>query len=178
MIAFELESDARRVLEVLPKRMGRFGLTLHPQKTRLVPFARPRANQRSGKGSASIDLLGFTLYWKRTRRGRWEMAFKTRRASLGWALRSIYEWCRRHRHDSIKDQHAALTRRIRGHFNYFAVNGNLRSLSTFVCWVERMWFKWLRRRSNRTRLNWQRFRALLGRLPLPRPRVTIQIWGC
>lgn len=175
-IAFEFEDDARRVLEVLPKRVKRFGLTLHPQKTRLLPFGRPAGKQRR-REPGSFDLLGFTLYWKRTRKGRWEMAFKTRRASFRRALKSVYEWCRRHRHASIKDQHTALTRRIRGHFNYFAVNGNLRSLSAFLCKVEHIWFKWLRRRSNRTRLNWQRYRALLGRMPLPRPRITVQIWG-
>jgi group II intron reverse transcriptase/maturase len=176
-MAFEREDDARRVLEVLAKRMGRYGLKLHPEKTRLVPFKRPSGDQRGGKGPASFDLLGFTLYWRRTLRGRWEMACKTRRASLRRAIASVYEWCRGHRHLSIKDQHAALARRIRGHFGYFAVNGNSRSLALFLRAAARAWYKWLGRRSNRSRLNWKRFSALLERLPLPQPRITIRIWG-
>ena len=117
IIGFEREDDARRVVAVLGKRMGRFGLALHPDKTRLLPFWRPPTSQQSGKGPASFDFLGFTFYWARTRKGHWRMACKTRRARLRRAKTSIYDWCRRHRHWSIKDQHAALHRRLRGHFN-------------------------------------------------------------
>ncbi len=90
--------DARRVMAVLGKRLGRFGLTLHPDKTRLLPFRRPPAEQRSGKGSATFDFLGFTLYCARSRRGRWGMACKTRRASLRRAIQSVTDGCRRQRH--------------------------------------------------------------------------------
>lgn len=175
VIAFELREDAERVMAVLPKRLGRFGLTLHPDKTRLLPFGRPK--QESGKGPASFDLLGFTLYWKRTRRGRWQMACKTKRASLRRAIRSVNEYCRSHRHYPVKDQHAALASRLRGHFNYFGVNGNSQSLWSLRRVVERIWHYWLRRRSQRTRLTWERYAAYLKRHPLPAPRITIQIWG-
>ncbi len=117
IIGFEREDDARRVVAVLDKRMERFGLALHPDKTRLLPFWRPPKSQQHGKGPATFDFLGFTFYWARTRNGHWRMACKTRRASLRRAETSIYDWCRRHRHWSIKDQHAALHRRLRGHFN-------------------------------------------------------------
>ena len=102
-------------MAVLGKRLGRFGLTLHPDKTRLLPFRRPPAGQKSGKGSASFDFLGFTLYWARSRSGRWGMACKTRRASLRRAIQSVTDWCHLHRHLSVQVQHAALTRRLRGH---------------------------------------------------------------
>jgi RNA-directed DNA polymerase len=177
VIGFERRDDAERVQAVLGKRMGRYGLTLHPDKTRLVPFWRPPASQRSGKGPATFDFLGFTLYWGRTRRGRWMMWCKTRHARLRRATKSIAEWCRRYRHLPVQTQHAALTRRLVGHFNYFGVNGNLRSLLVLVEVAKRRWFKWLRRRSQRTRLTWERFGALLKRFPLPRPRITVQIWG-
>jgi hypothetical protein len=98
------------------------------------------------------------------------------RARRHRALRSIAEYCRSHRHDPVKVQHAALVRRIQGHFNYFGVNGNLRSLERLEYDVSRVWLKWLRRRSQRGRLTWERFRALLERFPLPVPRISVQIW--
>jgi group II intron reverse transcriptase/maturase len=177
VIGFEHEDDARRVGAVLGQRLGRFGLTLHPDKTRLLPFRRPPARQTSGKGPASFDFLGFTLYWARSRRGRWWITCKTRRASLRRAIGSVTEWCRRYRHQPVQVQHAALMRRLRGHFNYFGVSGNFRSLLLLVEATKRAWYKWLCRRSQRTRLTWDRFADLLEQLPLPRPRITVRIWG-
>ena len=176
LIGFEREEDARRVVAVLDKRMERFGLTLHSDNTRLLPCWRPPRSQPRGKGPATFEFVGFTFYWARTRKGPWRMACKTRRASLRRAKMSIYDWCRRHRHWPIKDQHAALTRRLRGHCNYFGVNGNYRSMSRLIESVKRSWYKWLRRRSQRTRLNWERFSEMLRGWPLPRPRITVQIW--
>ena len=193
IISFEQEDDARRVMEVLGKRLGRFGLTLHPDKTRLFPFRRPPAGQKGGKGPATFarslrlrcacqaklgrDFLGFTLYWARTRKGRWGMFCKTRSASLKRMIQSVYDWCRRHRHLPVKAQHAALTRRIQGHFNYFGVSGNFRSLLLVHEQARRSWYKWLCRRSQRKRLTWERFADLLRDFPLPRPRIKVRIWG-
>ena len=137
----------------------------------------PPKEKDGGKGSATFDFLGFTLYWRKTRGGHWMMWCKTRRARLARAIRSIAEYCRSHRHDPVKDQHAALVRRIRGHFNYFGVNGNLRSLGLLTKAVYCLWRKWLRRRSQRTRLTQERYRALVARYPLPVPKVVVQIWG-
>ncbi len=177
IIGFEREDDAGRVRAVLEKRLGRFGLTLHPDKTRLLPFWRPSTTQQSGQGPASFDFLGFTFYWRRTRTGHWRMGCKTRRASLRRAKQAIYDWCRRHRHQPVKAQHAALGRRLRGHFNYFGVNGNFPSLLRLVEATKRAWYKWLCRRSQRKRLTWERFTDLLRQMPLPRPRITVRIWG-
>jgi group II intron reverse transcriptase/maturase len=177
MIGFEREDDAWRVRAVLEKRLGRFGLTLHPDKTRLLPLWRPSTTQQSGQGPASFDFLGFTFSWRRTRTGHWRMGCKTRRASLRRAKQAIYDWCRRHRHQPVEAQHAALGRRLRGHFNYFGVNGNFPSLLRLVEATKRAWYKWLCRRSQRKRLTWERFTALLRQMPLPRPRITVRIWG-
>jgi RNA-directed DNA polymerase len=174
---FELQDDAERVLDVLEKRMGRFGLTLHPDKTRLLPFRRPPAAQTGGKGPATFDFLGFTLHWRRARSGRWGRMCKTRHARLRRAVQNVAEGCRRHRHLPVKAQHAALTRRIRGHFNYFGVSGNFRSLLMLVAEAKRAWFKWLRRRSQQAHLTWERFGEMLKRFPLPRPRIMVRIWG-
>jgi RNA-directed DNA polymerase len=177
IIGFEREEDARRVRAVLEKRLGRFGLTLHPDKTRLLPFWRPPTTQQGGQGPATFDFLGFTFYWRRTRTGHWRMGCKTRRASLRRAKQAIYDWCRRHRHQPVKAQHAALGRRLRGHFNYFGVSGNFRSLLRLVEATKRAWYKWLCRRSQRKRLTWERFTDLLRQKPLPHPRITVRIWG-
>ena len=177
VIGFERHDDAERVQRVLGKRLGRYGLTLHPNKTRLIAFERPAVSQRDGKGASTFDFLGFTFYWRRTRRGRWMMGCKTRRARVRRTLQSIAEWCRGHRHLPVRAQHAALTRRLVGHFNYFGVNGNFRSLAGVVDVTQRLWFKWLRRRSQRTRLTGERYGHLLARFPLPRPRITVRLWA-
>jgi hypothetical protein len=177
LIGFEREDDARRVMAALAKRMEGFGLPLHPDNTRRRPFWRPPQTQQRGKGPASFDFVGFTCYWRRTRNGHWRMWCKTRRASLRKAKKAIDEWCRRHRHLSIEDQHAALNRRLRGHVNYFGVSGNYDRLMQLVEATKRSWYTWLCRRSQRTRLNWERCTDMLLWWPLLRPRITVQIWG-
>jgi group II intron reverse transcriptase/maturase len=177
VLCFEHEDDARRMFEVLPKRMEKFGLTLHPDKTRLIPYARPRKQQREGKGPGMFDFLGFTFFWKRTRGGMWANAVQTRGARLARTIQRIHGYCRKMRHESVRDQHAGLVRRLRGHINYFGVNGNAARVSRVVHAAKRCWLHWLRRRSQRSRMNWERFNGLLKRLPLPRARIVVQIWG-
>jgi len=177
VIGFERHDDAERVRKVLHKRMAKYGLTLHPDKTRLIAFARPRKGERSRSGPETFDFLGFTMYWCRTRRGGWRMGMKTRKARIQRTLITLGDWCRRHRHLPLKDQHAALSRRLRGHFQYFGVNGNARSLQQVRFRLERTWLKWLQRRSQRGhRLTWESFRAYLKAHPLPPPRICVQIW--
>jgi RNA-directed DNA polymerase len=177
VIGFERQEDAERVLAVLPQRMQRYGLSLHPDKTRLLCFRCPPESQTEGKGPAAFDFLGFTLYWRRTRQGRWRLACKTRRARLGRAIQLVYAWCRSHRHEAVAVQHAKLCSRLQGHIAYFGVNGNLRSMACLCYQAAHAWYKWLRRRSQRTRLNWARYLALLKDHPLPRPRIMVRIWG-
>jgi RNA-directed DNA polymerase len=177
VIGFELREDADRVWGVLPKRMGRYGLSLHPDKTRLLDFRRPPGEQRSGKGPSTFDFLGFTLYWRRTLRGRWRLGCQTRRARLHRAMKAVYEWCRDHRHAPLAVQHAGLSSRFQGHMNYFGVNGNLRSVARLHRHAIRSWVKWLSRRSQRGRLTWDRVKLLLQRYPIPPPRIAVSIWG-
>jgi RNA-directed DNA polymerase len=175
VIGFELREDAERVMAVLPRRFERYGLRLHPDKTRLLFFGRPPDDHR-GKGPATFDLLGFTLYWRRTRAGRWVPALKTRKASLRRAMSNLAEWCRSHRHLPVKEQHAALCRRISGHGNYFAVNGNLHSVRRLDWFVRRVWRKWLSRRGAQKPLSWSRFLDILRVYPLPIVRVRVHLW--
>ncbi len=179
VIGFTRKEDAESVLEELGKRMAAFGLTLHPDKTRIIPFARP---SRTDKGSGAskpgaFDFLGFTLHWRWSRGGSWVPGMKTRKASIRKTLLRVGEWCRRHRHRPRAEQHAALSRKLHGHYEYFGVNGNFRCLSQVLHRVERLWFKWLQRRGQRKPLRWERFGAYLAQFPLPAPRICKQIWA-
>jgi hypothetical protein len=159
----------------LGRRFERYGLELHPDKTRLIPFERPRTPK--GKGPRTFDFLGFTFYWGRARSGSRVPRVKTRKARLRRSLKAVADWCRRYRHLPVKEQHATLTRRVEGHLNYFGVNGNSRSLRQYVRGVERVWHRWLNRRSQRSRLNWTRMNDLLAANPLPKPNIRVQIWS-
>jgi group II intron reverse transcriptase/maturase len=172
-ILFSLEDDARRVLEVLPKRFGKFGLTLHPEKTRLIEFQRPdRGPPSAGSGRpGTFDMLGFTHYWAKSRRGYWVVKQKTACDRFSRALKRVADWCRRNRHCAVSEQHRALEQKLRGHFGYYGITGNYEALQRFSEGVRRAWRKWLSRRSQRARMTWERMNKLLQRYPLPRPRI-------
>ena len=172
-MVFAREADARRVLAVLAKRFAKYGLALHPEKTKLIDFRRPTGN---GDGPGSFDVLGFTHFWGRSRKGNWVVQRKTSRSRFGRALHRVAEWCRRNRHRSVREQHKALVAKVRGHYGYFGITGNSRALGCFWHEVKRVWKKWLGRRSGRKRLTWERFALLVGRYPLPWPRVVHSIY--
>jgi group II intron reverse transcriptase/maturase len=169
VIVFQHEQDARRVLEVLPKRFDKYGLSLHPDKTRLLCFKRP-ASDGSGP-QADVPLLGFSLYWGKTRKGRWMVWAKTHRTRISRALRHAGQWCRNHRHRQVRWQWERLRRKLRGHYAYFGIVGNRRALNSVYEGVKKIWFKWLNRRSNRSRISWPLMASLLARYPLPSPRI-------
>jgi RNA-directed DNA polymerase len=173
VIAFELEEDARRVMDVLPKRFGKYGLRLHPEKTRLVRFSRPRRNAPSGDDAAragSFDLLGFTHYWRRSRQGNWVVYRKTASSRLSRALRATSLWLRRNRHESMREQHRVLVLKLRGHYNYYGIIGNFAAMDSFRSWARVLWCKCLSRRSRASR-GPTAMGVLLDAYPLPRPRI-------
>ena len=176
LIGFERREDAERVRRVLEKRLAKYGMELHPEKTRMVDFRRPPKNHR-GPSPETFDFLGFTVLWKRNRKGGWYLGTHTRVKSLRRAKKEVYEMCRRQRHLSVKEQHATLVNRIRGHIAYFGVRGNERRLALLIRSVERSWHKWLNRRSQRSTMTWARFKDLLRTYPLPAPHSHIAIWG-
>jgi group II intron reverse transcriptase/maturase len=172
VMGFACEADARRVLEVLPKRFGKYGLTLHPDKTRLVPFRRPRpapdhGDPRGESQPGTFDLLGFTHYWGRSWKGYWVVKRKTAQGRLSRALRTIAQWCRLHRHDPVADQHRTLSQKLRGHYAYYGITGNGLAIQRFREAVVRIWKKWLARRRRRGFLSWDTFARLLKRFRLP-----------
>ena len=177
VLAFAREDDARRVLEVLPKRFGKYGLTLHPEKTRLVDFRRPRRDSKPTPGH-SFDMLGFTHYWGKSRKGQWTVKRKTAKGRFSRALKRISRWCRVNRHQRVAEQRVALNQKLRGHYSYYGVTGNMRALSNFHRQVERLWRKWLSRRSREAHLHWEAFQRLLRHHPLLSPRVAHGVYRC
>jgi hypothetical protein len=174
---FAREDEARRGLAVRRQRLGRVGLMLPPDKTRRRPCGRPPQEPPSGTGLAPFDFWGCTFYGARSRQGRWGRWGTTRRATLSRAKTAIYAWCRRHRHQPIEAQHAALGQRVRGHDNYGGVSGNCRRVLRVVAATTRAWYTWWCRRSQRKRLNWKRCVARLRQCPRPRPRMVVRLWG-
>jgi group II intron reverse transcriptase/maturase len=177
VLVFAREDDARRVAEVLPKRFAKYGLKLHPEKTRLASFGRPRSPRRGGGvRSGTFDFLGFTHYWGQSRRGYPVVRRKTAKDRMTRALTAIRQWCRLNRHDPVAEQHRALRRKLLGHDAYYGITGNGAALERFHYEVPRIWRKWLDRRSNRARMTWERFSRLLERYPLPRARVVHSVY--
>ena len=168
VILFSHERDARRVEAVLAKRFGKYGLTLHEEKSRLLEFRRPEG--RRGK-SATFEFLGFTHYWGLSRKKKWVVQRKTAKKRLKQAIGRVYQWCRVHRHKPVKEQWQSLCRKMRGHYGFYGITFNIRSLHRFYEQIKRAWRKWLNRRSRRKDMPWDRFNRLLQRYPLPRPRI-------
>jgi len=179
VLVFETEEDARRVAEVLPKRFEKYGLRLHPEKTRLVRFTRPDSEPREsgpGAGPCSFDLLGFRHFWGKSRKGNWVVKKKTAKDRFARTLHRIAEWCRAHRHDPIENQHATLARKLRGHDAYYGVTGNGVALVMLRQHVRRIWQKWLSRRSWASPVPWEDMNRLLRLFPLPPARVVHSIY--
>ncbi len=171
VICFEREDDARRVAEVLPKRFAKYGLTLHPDKTRLLRFTRPSSDNHQ---RLTFDFLGFTHFWATTRSGPWVVKRKTMRKRLARKLREIWLWCKQHRHEPMEWQRERLASRLTGYYNYFGILCNYPALDQLYRGVRTAWRYWLDRRSQRAKMSWERFEELEKVFPLPRPRIVHQ----
>lgn len=166
------EHDARQVMEVLPKRFAKYGLRLHPDKTRMLAF-RPAANRdQAGPQGRSFDFLGFRLYWAKGRRRRWVVKTKTAPQRLQRFLDRVQLYCRRYRHRPVAEQHRQLCRMLQGHYGYFGLPGNLRALSRARYHTYRIWAQWLGRRSQK-RLSWKRAERLFAVFWLPQARTAL-----
>lgn len=174
VICFQYREDAEKVLQVLPKRFARYGLTLHPDKTRLVEFGRTALARatRAGTKPDTFDFLGLTHKCALSRRGKFAVHVKTMKKRLRRSLTAVSDWCRTHRHDDVDKQQAVLNAKLRGHYQYYGRPTNYRSLWKFYRAVQRTWKKWLERRTRGQPLSWERYRQILHRHPLLRPRIT------
>ena len=169
VLMFERREDLERVMEVLPKRFAKYGLTMNERKTKAIRFLPP--GRRDGGTPEPVNFLGFTHYWGKSRRGNWVVKRKTQKERLARAVKAVAVWCKRHRHDPVSEQQQALNAKLRGHYAYYGITPNSRSLQAFWEQVKRVWFKWLNRRSRTRHLNWGTFNLLLKRYPLERPRI-------
>ena len=168
LIVFENEHDAVRVQTVLSKRFARYGLELHPEKTRQVAFGKPGLRKEP---LGTFDFLGFTHFWAKSRRGYWIVKRKTAKDRLKRAISRMYKWCRENRHTPIKEQWKKLCQKVRGHYQYYGITTNSRSLKLFLREVIGAWRKWLGRRSRGNPMDWDKFNLLLERYTLPNPKI-------
>jgi RNA-directed DNA polymerase len=174
VLCFQYREDAERVLAVLTKRFAKYGLTLHPEKTRLIEFGRTALikSEREGKGKpATFDFLGFTHICKRSLRGKFTIHVRTMRKRLRRSLKAVTTWCQEHGHDPVEKQCEMLNAKLRGHYQYYGRPTNFRSLWEFYRVVRQHWKKWLNRRTRGKTLSWSDYENLLRLHPLLRPRI-------
>jgi len=169
VIGCEFEEDARRILDVLPRRFERYGLKVHPEKTRLVDFRPPTGEEHKGKDSFSF--LGFEHFWMKSRKKKWVVGRKTDGKRFARAIKATAKWCRAHMHKPVEEQHEMLSRKLAGHYGYYGITFNFRNLLRFYKRIRNVWYCWLCRRSSKITLKWKHFREYLRRVPLPFPRV-------
>lgn len=181
VMGFEREDDARRVTEVLPKRFGRFGLELHSEKTRIVPFRWPARweKHRDRERWQSFNFLGFTHFWRRSRKGNWVVGEKTAKDRLARGLKVVNLWCRANRQEPLDQQQKTLNQKLQGHYAYFGVTGNTWCLARYWRGVRRCWHRWLRRRTKwESTFQWDWFeRTIAANYPLLPPRVVHSVYA-
>jgi len=171
VMGFSVKGEAERVFQVLPKRFERYGLSIHPEKSRMVQFSRPYGKR--GKGPGSFAFLGFTHYWGKTLKGGWTIKRKTQSKRISRFMSGIVEWCKANRHEPVGDQHRMLCAKLRGHYEYYGVRGNFKMLEVAYEHTRETWRKWLGRRGSTNRMSWERFMtAVEQHLALPLPRIT------
>jgi group II intron reverse transcriptase/maturase len=187
VIVFQSKYDAERVMAVISKRFEKYGLTVHSEKTRLIDFRSPTHSERrreeksndSKKGGGrpeTFDLLGFTHYWGKTRKGGWAVIRKTMKSQMVCSVQKIDQWCRNNRHKPIREQWKELCIKVRGHYGYYGITGNVRCLRKFLYQVERSWRRWLDRRNSKRRFTWEKFKDFLARYSLPTPKIVHSVF--
>jgi group II intron reverse transcriptase/maturase len=170
VIMCELKEDAERIYKVLGLRFEKYGLKIHPEKTRLLDFRKPGEGQR--KGNSSFTFLGFTHYWKKSRKGKWIVGRKTDSKRFQRAISAIKAWCKTNRHRPIKEQWETLKQKVSGHYAYYGISLNARSITEFYYQVMREWHKWLNRRGWKGKESWSSYTShLLKAWPLPLPKI-------
>lgn len=168
IMGFQSKEDALKVLKVLPKRLEKYGLTLHPEKTRLVQFGKPE--DVSGTPE-TFDFLGFTHYWGKSRRGKFVIKHKTAKDRLAKAASNMNLWMKENRHRDVAEQWKIICSKLRGHYNYYGITSNYDKIHSLWKITEKLWKKWLSRRSRKSKVNWDRASKILERYPLIKPRI-------
>jgi group II intron reverse transcriptase/maturase len=181
VLGFEKREDAEKVYAVLFRRFEKYGLKLHEEKTRLVPFGQPKGETDDSGGGGTppgtFDFLGFTHYWGKARKGGWVIRRRTSRKRLARSLKAISQWCRANRHEPMRLQVEALGRKLKGHFGYYGITGNYKALDRYREAVIGIWRKWLARRGDPQGMPWERLTRLLQFFYLPKARVVHSVYA-
>lgn len=180
ILGFQNKEDAEKVYRVLFKRFDKYGLSLHPEKTQVVPFGRPEATtdgQTKGSKPGTFDYLGFTHYWGKSRNGRGVIRRKTMRKRFTRGLKAMGQWCQENMHEPMMEQVAALGRKLKGHFGYYGITGNYPALKRFRWEVIQVWRKWLARRGDPKGMSWERMHKLLAFFYIPEARVVHSVYA-
>jgi len=167
VLYFDREDDARQVMEVLHKRLEKFGLQLHPEKTRLIDFTRPRAEDRK----ATFSFLGFTFYWGKSRRGKRVIKLKTEGNRHTAKKAALTKWIKENRHLPKREQYQMLCAKLRGLYYYYGVSDNVNALYSYQNHVKVTWRKWLNRTGGKKSKSWKKYDQYLKAYPLPDPKV-------
>jgi RNA-directed DNA polymerase len=174
IVGAEHESDARKLLDALRERLAKFGLKLNENKTRLIEFGRFAARRREMAGlrrPETFNFLGFTHYCGATRSGKFIVKRRTQATRMVRKLKELRVEMRKRWHWKVPEQHAWLSQVLRGHYRYYGLIFNHRSMNQFYHLVKRMWFKALQRRSQKSKINWTKFDRLQTVFPLPRATI-------
>lgn len=179
VMGFEDFLDCIRVRGVLGKRLSAYGLTLHPEKTKMVDFRfkRPDGCRHPATQATTFNFLGFTHVWGKSRQGRNVVFQRTAKDRYARALKAVRDWCRANRHQPMAVQHKRLSQMMTGHYSYYGITGNDRRIRWFAHKVQRIWHFWLDRRSRGSQGRWKRFNRLLSAYPLPAPRIVHKYAG-
>jgi hypothetical protein len=179
ILCFQYKEDAERVLEALRKRFVRYGLTLHPEKTRLIEFGKQvvqKSERPGGIPPETFDFLGFTHIATRSRRGYFTIHVRTMSKRLKRSLKAATFWCKQHRHDTLEEQQKGLNQKLRGHYQYYGRPTNYHGIWRFYRVVRRIWKESLNRRTRGRTVTWEKFGHIIARYPLELPRIT-QAWS-
>src|SRR5665648_540210 len=175
IVGFQYLSDAHRFQEVLKKRLEKFALTLERKKTRLIEFGRfaTKHAKEQGKRLETIYFLGFTHYCTRSRNGNFKVGRKTEKTRFKRSIVKLQATLREIRHSSIKEQVAVINPVLRGHYNYYGMAGNSKSLNKFYYKIEKYWKKMLSSRCSKGYVTWEKFKAIKRTFPLLQPKLSI-----
>ena len=180
VVCFKQEADAVRFRRVMEERLNRFGLEIAPEKTRSLEFgpsAQMKAKERGERKAECFDFLGFTHYCTTTRSGKWfRIGRKTISKRMSAKLKAYKQWIRANRTLPTVEIMRTTANKLRGHFAYYGISGNGKSISCYAYEVRMLLFKWLGRRGKRGSLNYEKFDLLLKRFPLPVPRIMVKLW--
>ena len=166
IIGFEKEEDARRVSQTLPKRMQKYGLTIHPEKSQLINFEPAEEG-----GNPTFDFLGFTHYWAKSQKGYHVVKRRTSKKKMRKAIQNLRECCKDNRHMKLKDQYKLLSSKLRGLYQYYGIRGNYLALKKMYLDVIYSWYKWLNRRGQHNSYTWKGYGDLLNKFVLPKPKI-------